>query len=219
MIAKVLAIPDLHLPYHHAASYSALMAHIEKEKPTHVVQLGDLLDFYVFSTFPRNLRITPAQDVEIAIVQATEMWEQIRALVPGVKCFQLLGNHDMRLAKRIHEKIPELADIFSHRNLYKFDGVAVLDSDRDFLLLDEVVYVHGWFSKSIQHAIYFGKPVVHGHLHKPSLFFDTPRLWAMDCGYLADEMSLPLRYTNSTLTKWTRAFGVVEDQKPRLVIL
>jgi hypothetical protein len=123
------------------------------------------------------------------------------------------------MAKRITEKMPELCDFFSHKDLYKFEGVKVCQSDRDYIEIDGVVYVHGWLSKSLDHAKYFGKPCVHGHRHRPTIEYDRASLWSMDVGFMADEKSLPLQYTASKFSKWTMACGMVEDGKPRLILL
>lgn len=125
----------------------------------------------------------------------------------------------MRLAKRILEKIPELELFFSGTEMYKFDGVQVMESDRDFLIIDGVVYCHGWLGKSIDHAKYFNKPTVHGHRHRPEIAIDNAWLWSMDVGFLADIQQLPLKYTPSKWSRWRIACGEVYDKKPELIFL
>lgn len=215
---KVFIISDTHFPFQNKKAYKRMMAALRKEKPTHVVQIGDLLDQYVFSKYTRGMDITPGADVEKGLVMAALMWEEIQKAVPNVKCFQLLGNHDVRLSKRVMEKLPELADFFGIRDMYKFQGVKVLDSDRDYLLLGGVVYVHGWLSKSLDHARHFNCPTVHGHRHRPCIEVEG-KLWSMDVGFMADEKSAPLSYTMNKLTKWRMAYGIVEDGRPRLELL
>jgi hypothetical protein len=80
------------------------------------------------------------------------------------------------------------------------------------------VYTHGYLSKSIDHAKHFGKPVVHGHLHRPGIS-TFGKLWTMDVGHIANENSLPLSYTQSKVTNWRMACGIVEDGHPRLILL
>ena len=218
-MAKVFCISDIHLPFHNKKSLEKIYSLLSQEKPTHVIQVGDLLDQYVFSKYPRSMGYTPDNDVFLGAEQAKTMWEKIRDLLPKAKCFQLLGNHDVRMAKRIQEKIPELSDMFSHQNIYKFPGVTVLKSDRDFLKIDGVFYVHGWLSKSIDHARYFNAPCVHGHRHRPCIEFDRPDLWSMDVGFMADEKQIPLQYTQSKYSRWTMACGVVDNKQPRLILL
>ena len=149
---------------------------------------------------------------------ATKFWKDIARISPRSKKYQLIGNHDVRVSKRISEKLPELAELFNVIDLYSFKGVKVLKSDRDYLEIDGVVYCHGWLSKSLDHAKHFNKPTVHGHRHRPCIEVDGD-LWSMDCGFMADETSLPLQYTMSKLTKWRMAYGIVENKSPRLVLL
>ena len=217
-MAKVFIIPDCHFPFHSKSALKKVLELIEEEQPTHVVQIGDLLDQYVFSKYSRSAGITPEADVTKGLKLATKMWEDIQTIVPNAKCYQLLGNHDIRMAKRINEKIPELATYFNTMDIYKFKGVKVMESDRDFLKLDGVVYIHGYLSKSLDHAKVFNCPVVHGHRHRPAIEVEG-QLWSMDCGFIADETSLPLSYTMSKISKWRMACGIVEKQQPRLILL
>lgn len=219
MNKRVLVIGDLHFPFHSPKAYENLIKLIKKEKPDHVVQIGDLLDQYVFSKYSRTLSITAKEDVEYGLSLATDMWKMIIKIVPDAKCFQLLGNHDVRMAKRITEKLPELCDFFSHKDIYKFKNVKVSSSDRDYIEIDGIVYVHGWLSKSIDHAKFFGKPTVHGHRHRPCIEYDRKDLWSMDVGFMADEKSLPLQYTASRFSKWTTSCGIVENGQPRIILL
>jgi predicted phosphodiesterase len=214
-MSKVLIVSDLHFPFHHKPSYKKLMRMLIKEKPTHVVQIGDVLDQYVFSKYSKDPGIS---DVERGLKDAQEFWEQVRKYCPRALRIQILGNHDLRLSKRISERMPELSSFFSHKDLYKFKGVTMMSSDRDYVVIDGVVYCHGWLSHSIDHAKFFNKPCVHGHRHRPAI--ETyGKLWSMDTGYMADPASKPLSYTMSKFTKWTHACGIVEDGKPRLILL
>jgi predicted phosphodiesterase len=216
---KVFIISDTHFPFHSKRAYKKMLALIKKEKPTHVVQIGDLLDQYVFSKYTRKMEITPDFDVSRGLEMAKQMWETIQKIVPRAKCYQLIGNHDVRLSKRISELLPELSGFFSHKSLYKFKGVWVAPSDRSFLTLFGVKYVHGWLSKSIDHARHFNAPTVHGHRHRPCIEVDRPGLWSMDVGFMANEKSAPLQYTMSKITKWTIACGIVENGQPRVLFL
>jgi len=218
-VSKVFVISDMHFPFHSKRGYKKILKLIALEKPTHVVQIGDLLDQYVFSNYPRKMEITPDNDVSRGLLLAHDMWAKIKKIVPKAKCYQLIGNHDVRLSKRINERIPELAGFFNHKSLYKFKGVWTAPSDRSFLTLFGVKYVHGWLSRSIDHARHFNAPTVHGHRHRPTVEVERPGLWSMDVGFCANEKSAPLQYTMSKLTKWTMACGIVENGQPRLIFL
>jgi len=216
---KVVIISDTHFPFHHKESLKKVLKLIKKEKPTHVIQIGDLLDQYALSKYARSYDIeTPKTELSRGREEAEAMWKGIQKIVPKAECIQLLGNHDVRGQKRLLEKLPEMESLVDIAGLYKFKKVRTLKSDRDFVEIDGVIYVHGWLSKSLDHAKHFNKPTVHGHRHRPALETQGG-LWSMDVGYLGDESELPFSYTMSKLTNWTLAVGVVENGKPRLVLL
>lgn len=215
---KVFVISDTHFPFHNKKGIKDMLKILKKERPTHVIQIGDLLDQYVFSKYSRSLNITADNDIIMGLINADDMWKDIKSIVPTAKCYQILGNHDVRFKKRVFDNFPELESLYDFDKIYDFKGVSVLKSDRDFLIIDGVVYVHGWLSKSIDHAKYFNKPVVHGHRHRMAIETDG-KIWSMDVGFLADEKAVPLNYTMSKLTKWTLGCGVVENRKPRLIFL
>ncbi len=215
---KVFIVGDVHFPFYSKKALAKVLELIKIEKPDAVVQIGDILDQYVFSKYNKSLGITPEDDIVKGVALAEKMWKDIAKIVPRAKLYQILGNHDLRLSKRIAEVLPALSSLYSHTQLYNFPGVKVMKSDRDYLTLDKVVYCHGWLSKSIDHAKHFNRPTVHGHRHRPTVEVDGP-LWSMDVGYVADEKSLPLNYTASKFSRWRKACGVVEDGLPRLILL
>ena len=107
-------------------------------------------------------------------------------------------------------------------DLLKFEGVTTLPSSRDHLEVDGIVFLHGHYTKLGDHAKFFRKPVVHGHTHRIGIFYERISdglIWEMDCGYLADEKSLPLQYTASKFSKWIKAVGIIDNGQPRLVVL
>lgn len=215
---KVFILSDLHAPFHSKRALAKVLKLIKVEKPDAVVQIGDLLDQYVFSKYSRSAKISVEDDIRAGRLHASQMWKDIKDAVPKAKLYQILGNHDVRISKRISELLPELAEIYSPLEIYNFPGVKVMKSDRDYLTLDGVVYCHGWLGKSIDHAKHFNAPVCHGHRHRPTIEVDGP-LWSMDVGYMADDKSLPLSYTQSKFTRWRKACGVVENGLPRLILL
>lgn len=221
---KVFIFSDIHFPFQNKQKLNKAFELLEKEKPDVVIQIGDLLDQYVFSKYTRDLSIiTPEKEIKLAIKQANEFWKRVQKIVPKARCIQLLGNHDVRVVKRIREKLPELATMFNlTKTLYQFPKVECLESDRSFIEIDNVVYCHGWLSTLGQHARFFRKSVVHGHSHRPGIVFERLSkefTFEMDVGHLADEKSLPLSYTASTNSKWLVAVGVVENGQPKVIIL
>ncbi len=216
-MSKVFVFSDLHLPFVSKSALKAALKHLAKEKGvTHIVQIGDIEDQYMFSRYAKDTRI---RDINQAQKLARAFWSDVKRIAPKAKCHQLLGNHDIRMSKRIAEHLPEILEVFSPLERYNYEGVTTAKSDRDYIEIDGVVYCHGWLSKSLDHAIYFGKPCVHGHRHRPAVETKGPRLWSMDVGLMADQKSTALSYTMSKASQWRSACGIVEDGKPRLILL
>lgn len=220
-MAKVLAIPDLHAPYTDLESLTLLYTHIEKEQPDVIVQLGDQLDLYAFSKFPRSHNLmTPKQELEQGVGLLTEMWEIIHRVSPGSRCYQLLGNHMERLPKRVIERLPEAESLFRIEDLVRFKGVDTVTDDR--LVIDDVLYLHGFLTKPYAHMRYFLKSCVFGHIHQAWCVYEKIHaglLFDFTCGYLADDAQIPLKYTASKINKWSTGYGLIEAGIPRFVPL
>lgn len=218
-MSKVFVIPDMHMPFMDQRAYKKVMKALKQEKPDYVVQLGDILDQYCFSKFTRSLNLmSPHKEITKGLKMATKFWADVKKIVPKAKCIQLLGNHDVRICKRIGEKLPELEGFFGPKHMYVFPGVRVLKSDRDHVVIDGVVYTHGHYTKSIDHVKYYLRPVVHGHLHRAGIS-TFGNLWSMDVGHIANEKTLPLSYTASKVSRWAKAYGMVINGVPRLELL
>lgn len=220
-MAKVLAIPDLHAPYTNLKALTLLYKHIELIKPTHIVCLGDQLDLYAFSKFPRSHNVmTPKQELEQGIGLLREMWEIIQRISPQSINYQLLGNHMERLPKRILDRLPEAESLFRVEDLVKFNGVHTIIDDR--LVIDDVLYLHGFLTKPYAHMRYFLKSCVFGHTHNAWLLYEKiheKQLFEFTSGYLADDSQIPLKYTAAKINKWSTGFGLIDEGVPCFIPL
>jgi len=224
----VYAIPDIHFPYVDKKALKKVLNAIRDEKPDVVIQMGDLYDQYVFGRFDRNLNeISPDEEMSRGRKMAVNFWRTIKKHVPEARCIQLSGNHDMRMLKTIISKAPEYLGMVekARDKMYSFDGVETFNSDRDFVEIDGVVYVHGWKQKVWDHYVHFNKPVVRCHSHRAELrslqnrSTDYKFAFEMACGCLVDESSVPFNYTTSKMNNWEKAFGVIVDGRPWLEYL
>jgi len=225
---KVVALSDTHEPFSDKYKIRAAIKLIKAEQPDVVVHLGDLYDFYMFSRFDKDLNIIhPKEELEYGHQKTTQMWKDIRAAAPNAKYKQLLGNHCCRVSKRIIQCLPALASEITsfHNKYFTYEGVTTTKSDREYILLDGVVYCHGWLNGCGAHKKFFEKCVVHGHSHHPDLVQDPLSksnyvpFWELDTGCLADPSKAPFEYTSSVLTKWKPAVGIIDNAMPKLVML
>ncbi len=221
---KVVFIPDTHFPFEDKKAIRKVIKLIKNEKPTHIIQAGDLLDLYSFSRYEKSANFTnPKAELAIALKRAKQFWIDVKKASPRAKCYQLIGNHEDRLGKYISRNAPELEGLVtSIKDLLKFPGVTTIQSSKDHLQIGDVVYTHGHYTKLGDHAKYYRQSCVHGHSHKIGIWYEQTidgLIWEMDCGFLADEKSLPLQYTQTKFSKWTKAIGIIENGQPRLVMI
>ena len=191
-----------------------------------IVQVGDLFDQYVFSRYNRNPNlITPDAEVEKAREQAQRLWADINKRAKWAKCWQLRGNHDARLDKRIAEKVPEARGLLeqSIRDLYTFDGVTTVFDPTEELFLkingETVCFQHGHRSKLGDHASYNGCRTVCGHSHTGGVVYRRDRrgtFWELNAGWLGNEVARVFAYGDQKTTKkWTLGYGLIDAQGPR----
>ena len=221
MAKKVIAVPDLHFPWHDPECLTWIYDVIRDTQPDVVVQLGDLYDMYSASKFAKTHNLmTPAMELAEARLGGEAFWANVKKAAPNAKCFQILGNHDIRPNKRILEVCPELESLLSTHELYKFKGVETILDPKEELEIDGVLYTHGSFSKAGDHCKHYRQPVVFGHLHRGFTFFTTVKddlLWELNCGYASDQTAVPLRYTATKRTGWTLGCGLIDDGGPRFL--
>jgi predicted phosphodiesterase len=223
--SKVIAIPDLHLPWADWKRVEKAYQIIQEEKPDIIIQLGDLKDRFTFSRFARSHDImTPKEEVQEARAGAVNFWAHINKLVPKAKKIQLTGNHEARLLKSTLEKFPEIYSIVqkAEQEMFKFAGVKTIYDSRAELEIEGVIYCHGYLTKIGDHAKHLLKPVVHGHSHRGGVVFFNlggKTIWELDCGYLADPLQVPLMYGPTKTTNWTHGIGIVDKYGPRFVSL
>jgi predicted phosphodiesterase len=222
---RLLVLGDIHFPWANRRALKHVVDEVVAECDA-VVQVGDLYDQYVFSKYNRNPNlITPDAEVEAAKEQATEMWSAIRHASPKAALFQLRGNHDARIDKRIAEKVPEARGLLeqSVQNLYTFDDVSTVFDPTEELFLrvngEEVCFQHGHRSKLGDHASYNGTNTVCGHSHLGGVVYRRDRrgcFWELNAGWLGNETARVFAYGDQKTTKkWTLGYGLIDAQGPR----
>lgn len=210
---KILIVGDCHFPYHNKRALRKVYEAIKKERPTHIVQIGDLFDQYSFSRFSKKNITTSTKEVKRARAVSLTFWKTCRAL-SGAKCYQILGNHDIRLSKRIAEKVPEAYELVKEKldEMYTFKGVRTIYDDRTELEIHGITFMHGYRSRIGDHMRYNGTNTVVGHSHTGGCIFEQRNgrvIWELNAGYIADEKSEPLKYSPQSTRKWTLGYGLI----------
>jgi len=198
---------------------------IRKIKPKYVIQIGDLYDFFAWAKWPRKREIYTAEaEVEMARDMAEDFWRSVTNASKRSKRFQIRGNHDERPYKRIAEKLPEFTLLSKHIDeLFDFPGVESTQSQRDEIILGDKVFMHGYRAKLGDHARHNGMSTICGHSHLGgcvNIRLGNRTIWELNAGFVADESSVPLSYTDQRkFSRWTQGFGYIDQYGPRFIPL
>ncbi len=107
--------------------------------------------------------------------------------------------------------------------LYRFKGVHTVEDDREELIINGIIFMHGYRSRAGDHMRYNGKSTVVGHSHTGSVVYEQKSkrniIWELNAGFLADETAEPLRYRPQTTSKWTLGYGLIDSSGPRFIPL
>lgn len=215
MNKTIFVLGDIHFPYQNQSAINKSLALIKKIKPTYIVQIGDLYDQYFASRYSKSLNFTtPEAELSKAVKLATKMWKDILEVSPNSKCIQLLGNHDMRLHKRIQDKLPEIEAIIKQplKDLYTFQGVKTIFDSRQEVELEGLLFHHGYLSQLGAHVKKYNKSIIVGHSHHAGVHYHKHNdkiLFEFNVGFLADKNTLPLNYGEAKLKFWTLGCGLI----------
>lgn len=220
----VVAIGDFHAPWQDEPALEWALDLIAELQPATVVQMGDLYDMLSFTRHPRNPNyITPAAELDSGRAAAEELWRSVKLAVPGATCYQLTGNHDDRPLKMALSKAPELVSLVGDKikDFMTFPGVSTVNESNEELVLDGVVYMHGFRSKLGDHALYNQRNTVCGHSHRGGTVFHRQLgglIWELNAGFLANINAPVFRYrAQAKIHHTTLGLGVVDVHGPRFV--
>jgi len=220
----IMSIGDNHLPFFNQPAFDFILRLIKQIKPKIIIDLGDKYDFCSFGKFPKRMRLSPYEEVELGLNMAWKNWHKIRkAAGPKCKCFQIMGNHDERPSKRLIEKLPELDAVYELKDLWSFPGVETIKDPRDDLIINDIQFTHGHRSKIGDHLKNNNfKNVNVGHLHRGGVYFhrlDTGEIkWELNSGFIGDPFSPELIYRPmKKYFTWTAGVGLIDESGPRFI--
>jgi metallophosphoesterase superfamily enzyme len=219
----VLAIGDTHFPFSHQKTIEKVYRFAEKEQPAHIVQVGDLKDQWSHGRFPSSRNYyKPDEEMELAHKQSVEFWEELRKACPKAKCYQIMGNHDLRPLKLILNAAPSLESLVAQsiEKLYDFEGVTTVKDYREELIIQNIMFHHGYMSRHGQQRDYVMQNLVSGHTHRGAVLYRPLKdktIWHLDCGFVGDPESKALSYTPQKTTNWTLGWGWIDEYGPRFI--
>lgn len=194
----VLAIPDLHCPFHHPDALEFLKAVQNKLKPSTIVCLGDEVDFHSFSRWPKDPDgLSPGGELRAAIDALIPFY----VAFPNVKV--CVSNHTIRPHKLMKLTGLPAAMLPAYSTMLNApDGW----SWHEHITIDGVRYMHGdqgkggkygWTSNS---EVYHQSVVV-GHWHsKAGVFYDS-LMFNVNAGCLIDPTAYAFDYARHSHKK------------------
>ncbi len=223
-----LILGDVHFPWASQNVLESVYAAADLYQPDLIVQVGDLYENYNFSKYgpSRNLML-PNSEMMLARSGAEEMWMSLHMIAPKAKKYQILGNHDDRLFKKLKEGDSGMEQLVakSVHDLFKFPNVLTeLDSSEELILdtaVGKVVFQHGHRSKLGDHANYNQMHTVCGHSHRGGVVWNRNLqgpFFELNVGWMGNEKSAVFKYgQQNKIRKWTTGFGIIDSLGPRFV--
>jgi hypothetical protein len=202
----VLAIPDLHCPFHHPDALAFLLAVHAKINPDEVICLGDEVDFHAFSRWPKD---------PDGLSPGGELRSAIEALIPFYLAFPnvkvCVSNHTIRPHKLMKLTGLPAAMLPAYSTMLNApDGW----SWHEHIIIDGVRYMHGdqgkggkygWTSNS---EVYHQSVVV-GHWHsKAGVFYDSD-MFNVNAGCLIDPTAYAFDYARHSHKKANLGCAVI----------
>ena len=215
---KVLAIGDLHIPYHHKDSFAFLRALKKKYKGFDlVVNMGDELDQHAISMHDSNPDLHSAGD-ELRL--AKTYVKELEGIFPDMTLLD--SNHSSLVYRRaLKYGLPKA--YLKHYNEFLDVGkgwkwvddltISLNDGSRCF-------FTHGMSANVLQIAQKMGMHAVQGHYHsKASIqYYSNPDNlnWAMQTGCLTNQQSLAFGYSKNFKDRFICSSAVIIDGQPRI---
>jgi predicted phosphodiesterase len=140
--ARVLCMSDMHVPYHCKEAIESAVEYGRKLRPTHVVLLGDICDFYNVSRWEKDPK---NRDLKHELDTTKELLSWIRGCFPKARLIYKLGNHEERWDKYIWNKAVELWNLENVQlhNLLGFEDYGIERVDDNPIMIGSLPALHG----------------------------------------------------------------------------
>jgi hypothetical protein len=211
-MATVLAIPDLHVPFHHKHAFEYLEYIADTYKPDKIVCLGDAMDGHAMSYHESDPNGRSSGDeYYLASMELEKLWN----LFPeGKGCF---GNHDRLPQRKLFSAgLPEIllksmGEIMCTPDTWQWDHRHEIDG---------VQYIHGQcigLKTSIQTApTQHQQSTVFGHVHAHAGVYYMQnhagkRIFGLNSGCLIDDDAYAFKYGKFHATRPILGCSIIVD--------
>lgn len=218
-IKRAIIWPDTHLPYHDQKAVNLIKSVAKDICPDEIVFLGDILDFYHISLWPKDPEIEGSLIDEIDC--GIKLFTEIRDLFPKASIVYLEGNHEHRLTRFLNEKCAQLFGIINlptllHLEKLKIKFIPYGPSQRYNVLGSSLIARHeplgGGVHCAYQSVTKAQKSMIFGHTHRIQEFqivsIDGENYRGISSGWLGDKNHRVMQYVKSH-HQWAQGFSVV----------
>lgn len=210
---RILVLPDTHAPYHSQRAVALALKCTREYKPDTIIALGDWLDCYSVSDYPKHPDRRGRLQYEVEA--GAKLLKPFRA-----ECDEFYfteGNHENRLERYLSTRAPELYGLISMRELLDLNA-AQYTKYQESKKIGKVYFTHdvgfcgaGAAAKSLAA---FGGNLVFGHSHKPELVYDRnlrgESHFCMNAGWLGDPAMIDYAHKRKA-RGWQHGLGLVEQ--------
>mgnify|MGYP003335278505 CR=1 FL=1 len=213
-LEPILIVSDAHIPYHDRRAFDLMLRVGRTLKPTHLIIIGDFLDFYAVSAHSKDPN--RARQLEVEIGAGADALDQLDQLGAQRKVY-ISGNHEARLERYLADKAPELfnlVDVPSLLDLKRRGWVHVpYRKDRQ---LGKLHLTHDVGSAG-RNAVFrcldtYQHSVVTGHTHRLAYIVEGNALGefklSAQFGWLGDAKHVDYMQSAKVLKDWALGFGV-----------
>ena len=219
---RVLLFGDTHAPYQHKYTLDFLKIIKEEYNPDRVVHMGDLLDIYSVSDYPKDIEHPDTWSIELK--KGRSFVKQLANLFPEMVLLE--SNHDSRAYRKSRvsgiprEFLVKYMDVIGAPEGWKLQKELkiTVDSTRDKWL-----FSHTLNGGSVVAAQASGRSVALGHTHTKfgisNFAVGTKRMWAVDTGCLISNKGAPFRYNKLNVLKPVRGAVMIVGGVPIILPL
>jgi hypothetical protein len=177
---------DEHHPYSDPKARSVALKIVEDFKP-HIMSAGsDGVDFYGISKFSKDPERKVIKNIQVEIDTWKASQREWNDAAPQAEKKYLIGNHELRLIKYLHNKADELysLEVLKFHNLLGFKELGVTYAKNDEInILNKLLVTHGtvvrkysgYTAKGEAEKVLYGINVLTGHSHRGGTHYARTR--------------------------------------------